>query len=268
MLHLINNNKAGKNFNSIAGDEIHWKALFKTSEDSLTSSVFGLLFYLPVEFFWSIIQGACYTKELPIYCGKLIGYEFWPRWGNEKETYTEPDILLQFEEFDLIVEAKRYDYNQQYNNQWIAEAKSYYHSEVNRHKKLYLLAVGGISDGDEQATTLKEPDVKVETTVVKTRWRRLLGEIIRNQKEMAKADVLLHSSKAILNILNDLILSFRIHGFITTELLNTLPVNFSIENYQMPELPKFNKQKFSWKPFLNSVFPIKSDSIRIISKIS
>jgi hypothetical protein len=265
MLHLINNNKGGKNFNAIAGGEIHWKALFKISEDSLTSSVFGLLFYLPIELFWSIVHSACYSKELPKQCGKLLGYEFWPRWENEKETYTEPDILLQFEEFNLIVEAKRYDHNQQKLDQWIAETRSYYRSQFHSDKKLYLLAVGGISDGDEQVTSLREPHVTMETLVIKTRWSRLLHEIIRNRKEIAKADVLLHSSSAILNILNDLILSFRIHGFITAELLNTLPINLRLSRYQLPKLAPFPVQKFRWKAFLNENLFIQNNSIQIIS---
>lgn len=53
MLHLIYSNKAGRNFNS--NPEVNWKALFKASEDSFTSSIFGLLLYLPAQQFWDII---------------------------------------------------------------------------------------------------------------------------------------------------------------------------------------------------------------------
>ncbi len=61
MLHAILNNKAGK---SIAGSEVHWRQLFTASEDSLTSTIFGYLFHLPIELFWQILNKACYIESL------------------------------------------------------------------------------------------------------------------------------------------------------------------------------------------------------------
>jgi hypothetical protein len=63
MLCLINHGKGGRNF-KIASEEIHWREIFKNSEDSLTSSVFSLLFYLPADLMWKILTSACYGTEL------------------------------------------------------------------------------------------------------------------------------------------------------------------------------------------------------------
>lgn len=267
MLHLVDRNKGGRNFNGISGTEqIHWKALFKASEDSLTSSVFGLLFYLPVEVFWSILTESCYTNELPPYCGRLISFEFWPRWGNERETHTEPDIFLQFEDFDLIIEAKRYDHNQQSYTQWVGEANSYYYSDSNEGKKLFLLAVGGITHGDEMATLLKAPDVRKETVVVKTRWRRLLDEIIKEYRALEQSDTLLAASSGTLNIFHDLVLSFRIHGFVTSSLLDTLPTVYNIRTTLIPGGEHLSSVRFRSKPFPQTLLGINYNSIQILSK--
>jgi len=61
MLHLIYSDKAGRNFNS--DPVVNCKALFKASEDSFTSSIFGLLLYLPAEKFWDIRLLFLYSKN-------------------------------------------------------------------------------------------------------------------------------------------------------------------------------------------------------------
>lgn len=266
MLHLVNSNKGGLNFKGISAPEIHWKSIFKTSEDSLTSSVFGLLFYLPTELFWTIIRNACYSDGMPNGCGNMIGFEFWPRWDNENETQTEPDIFIQFEDFDLIVEAKRYDYDQQYEDQWKAEINAYYLLRSESKRKVYLLAIGGIRRGEENDSTLTYPDVERETTVFKSRWRKLLGEITKVHKKLIKSPDLLTTCPAINNILNDLVLSFRIHGFVTSDLLNTLPTAYSIRTKATIFGESPFKKIFTWNAFIASYTLIDANSITTLLK--
>jgi hypothetical protein len=263
MLHLVNSNKGKRNFNEISTTNgAYWKELFKTSEDSLTSSVFGLLFYLPPELFWSILRSSCYTNELPKHVGRILSYEFWPRWGNAQETFTEPDIYIEFEGISVIIEAKKSDYNQQNINQWIAEVNSYFKSIDTDNKAVFVVAVGGIRKGDEEATHLQVPNVPKPTTVVKTRWRQLLSEILKTHKEIERTSRLLYNNAPLMNILKDLILAFRIHGFLTAALFNTFPVNTQLSSYTLETI----KIPPRLKPFsnfaLNLLF-IKNSSIKI-----
>ncbi|MFI5140284.1 MAG: hypothetical protein ACHQIM_20865, partial [Sphingobacteriales bacterium] len=125
MLQAINSNKAGRN---ISSTEVHWREIFKSSEDSLTSTIFGLLFYLPSELCWKIIRESCYEFLIP-FPSKVTVKEYWPSWNSvntNNTNYIEPDLFIRTPEFDLIIEAKRYDYGQQYRAQWEGEIRAYF----------------------------------------------------------------------------------------------------------------------------------------------
>jgi hypothetical protein len=90
-------------------------------EDTLTSSVFDNLLLLPDNLFWNVIKKSCYQNKLPDSINSVESYEFWPHWDPEntnKTNYVEPDMFIRFDNFDLIIEAKRWDNNQQYITQW------------------------------------------------------------------------------------------------------------------------------------------------------
>ena len=89
-------------------------------EDSLTSTVFDLLKYLPTEVFYSILRESLYHKKLPIICGEIEKIHFWEKWISKNTTnslYVEPDVFIRFSNFDIIIEAKRYNNNQQSEKQ-------------------------------------------------------------------------------------------------------------------------------------------------------
>lgn len=222
MLHLIHSNKFGKNV-KLSEEQINWRLLFKGSEDSLTSSVFGLLFYLPVELLWEILYNACYYPHLPKQPGKILGKDIWPRWncnGTENKNFIEPDVFIRFENFDLIIEAKRYDdIQQQYRQQWINQITAY-NNEYGQNTKrpLYFIAIGGFPRGCEK----QEPIGEVMVTTC--RWNQILHQVHMRLERTKNLD------DSILFILQDLILSFRVHGFLTVQFLNTLPnIKISIE---------------------------------------
>lgn len=54
----------------------------------------------------------------------MLHYEFWPNYNKTEhtsnESYVEPDLLLEFEYFNLLVEIKRKDVQsyRQYEGQW------------------------------------------------------------------------------------------------------------------------------------------------------
>jgi len=216
MLHAIRNNKAGRNFQ----DAVNWRALFGASEDSLTSSVFGHLFYLPTNLFWQVLLQSVHEFKLPPEDGlpKIISYEFWPRWDATDTTnsYTvEPDIFVRTSAFDLIIEAKRNDYGQQYQKQWENQVQAYLNEYGQEQRRVMLLAVGGINNGDERPTSLPVLDKTIR--VYKCRWRNLLCAIRDTQHKLPTG------SEHIGNVMKDLIASFALHGYATNDWFATLP---------------------------------------------
>lgn len=98
-------------------------------EDSLTSSVFERLALLSDENLWWVLRNACDKQALaatplPDNVGKLEKIEFWPSWKPDSQlernsSRVEPDVFLRFEQYDIIVEAKRHDFTQSQNiEQW------------------------------------------------------------------------------------------------------------------------------------------------------
>ncbi|WP_299577477.1 hypothetical protein [uncultured Sunxiuqinia sp.] len=214
MLYAVEHHKAGRNINS---EEISWQQLFKTSEDSLTSFVFERLFYLPVELMWTILTKACCGSELPKQAGKMVSTEFWPHWDAEHTSnsiFIEPDVFIRFSEFDLIIEAKRYDKDQQYQGQWENQIQAY-RNEFSDEKPLFYIALGGLFTHETQTVN----GIKV----VMCRWKSLLEQVKMAHQLLSESEGLLYSSDAILRILSDLKKVFRLHGYATGLWFSSLP---------------------------------------------
>ena len=136
------------------------RAVFKASEDSLTSSVFEVLVHLPTELIWKLLSQACFNSEI-LNCGKLQSFEFWPRWsaeGTSNKRDVEPDLFLRFEFADVIIEAKRYDEKQQDSNQWYKEFRAYLNEYEEDEKLVFMLAVGGIRNKEVETLNLTYND--------------------------------------------------------------------------------------------------------------
>lgn len=235
MLNLIKSGKSGRNYQVIEEIEIDLKKFFKKSEDSLTSSIFERLLYLPSNIFWQILTKSIADKELYQLEAELISFEFWPRWSIENG-YKEPDAFLRFKNFDLIIEAKRSDEEfTQYEFQWIAEIEAYI-KEYGNEKPCYLLAIGGIKKIDTETKNIPIPNGSLK--VFKLRWNGIIYEIKNRIREIERTRENIYNPE--LNVLRDLLGWFEIHGFNSGELLNTLPKDYKItESY----LDKFNNQK-------------------------
>jgi hypothetical protein len=183
-------------------------------EDSLTASVFDLLKYFPTDLFWHILKQALHQDHLPSYCGEILEIQYWAKWqakGNYitgNSNFVEPDLFIRFNDFDLIIEAKRYDENQQYTAQLEDEIKSYLNEYESEQKTVYLLQVGGLID------TCKEQYLEVQDMKVlqsKTNWSSLLKSIDTIYKSYKDQNI--PSQKPILLLLEDLINGFAMHGF-------------------------------------------------------
>jgi hypothetical protein len=207
MLNAIIKNKLGSN---MVEDDINWRDIFKTTEDSLTASVIGNLLYLPDELFWQIIKNACYSNELPQNTGRLYKYEFWPRWNlnldKNNNNYVEPDVFLRYDDIDIIIESKRYDEKLQYREQWKREIKAYKEYYGNDNNKVFLIAIGGIRNTNVDIMFNKYK-------VIKLKWTNLLYEITKITKAINKSEYRTNSETTIKRILDDIIKYFEMHDF-------------------------------------------------------
>lgn len=126
---------------------LHNKELGDT-EDSKTSSVWGVLQYLPDNVILSLINKLLDNKR-PIHSeDKITKFEFWPRWdptGTINDRYVEPDIYIETTNFDIIIEVKKNDTtdNPQYFEQWEKEILALQNEKNNKTNDIIFLTLGG-----------------------------------------------------------------------------------------------------------------------------
>ncbi|MGL4986329.1 MAG: hypothetical protein ACRC5H_04225 [Treponemataceae bacterium] len=215
------------------------KGNFRICEDSLTSTVFDLLKYLPTEILWSILKKSLCHQKLPEISGELIKISFWEKWnseGTDNTQYVEPDLFLRFMHFDLIIEAKRYNERQQSESQIKKEIQSYYNEYEADNKPLYFIQLGGLHDTENDEDF---PFNDKSVVICKTNWTRLLDQIV---EEKNKIDGIFYSqTNSYRRILEDLINGLEIHGFFKKLWLETL-TSPKIEEYDVGGLFEYAKQ--------------------------
>lgn len=117
------------------------------SEDLLTASVFERLGYLSKQtlnlFFYEVFKKSSLGDKI-VDLGCLDEIEFWPEWYLSDRRRVEPDCFLKFENLNLIVEAKRWDVQQQDFGQWDRELTAYW--RLSTKKKVIFFAVGGLDE--------------------------------------------------------------------------------------------------------------------------
>jgi hypothetical protein len=199
----------------------------RAREDSLTASVISHLLHLPFEVYWRILRNACHTGGLPENPGEPDVVEFWPHWDSRhttNERFVEPDIFLRFKDFDLIIEAKRWDRGQQDRSQWERELAAYATEYGRDGKDVCLLALGGIHRQNDDAVpftrmldaddgAVVEGSVPCVCPVYMCEWSRLLTQCQRMERELAKLEYPCSQSRAHCRILRDMIQLFAAHSF-------------------------------------------------------
>jgi len=213
----------------------------ETKEDSLTASVFQLLSYLPVNLLVDILITSIYGDPFSKDTGALLSLTFWDKWKMTEEdnntNFVEPDVFLSFEKIDLIVEAKRRDDKQQYDRQWKTELQGYfneYPKEEEKTKTVFLLALGGLNSEKNEAIHINKENV----TILKSRWSKLLNTIINQKKRLASLDAPTPFELSQLNVLEDLVVSFELHGFFAgtwftdeTGFSGLIPISSTIQSF-------------------------------------
>lgn len=203
-------------------------------EDALTSSVIGLLQYLPDEVFWEILYKASKYEAsehmLPKFseAGAIENISFWKRmrFPEPDRQYVEPDVWIKLEKMHLIIEAKRYDGGGQYNAQWDLEIKALLkHLEEEEdqpidEQKICLLALGGNNQTTEEPRTIEGK----EYTIVRMHWQTLLEEVKKYTYESSSC------SNAEKRICKDIIKAFEHFRFFALEWLESLADTYTYKN--------------------------------------
>jgi hypothetical protein len=193
-------------------------------EDSLTAAVFTHLLHLPSEVFWQILRNACYTSSLPEDAGEPRSVEFWPKWdpeGTDNNIYVEPDVFIRFANFDLLIEAKRWNDDMQDSGQWERELIAYTNEYGYEKRPVKMIAVGGIHTNQDDALThnwrsLSSGDPHLFICPVHMcRWSSLLLECQRMERELGRLKYQSSQTRAQERILADLIELCAWLGFVT-----------------------------------------------------
>lgn len=216
---------------------------FCICEDSLTASIFDLIKYLPSEYIVKIIKNSLLHNKIPNDCGILLKISFWDKWNPKNtinEKYVEPDIFLRFENIDIIIEAKRFDYFQQYDDQMKKEITAYFNEYGSENKDLYFIQLGGIYDHDDNDDLIDIFYPNKSVKICKTTWTNLLNTIIYFKEQIQSKNHI--NEQHIVRIFDDIIKAFEIHQFYQIEWLSNLKevlinqVNFKELNYSKPQM--------------------------------
>jgi len=210
MLHALLNNKLKEAFRCSSN---HYCSDFTPSEDSKTSSVFGILQYLPGQTMWNLLRKSCGDSDLlEKTSGELEKILFWKGLkiedGDGYNVY--PDVILEFEKFNVIIEAKKDDNSGQNKPQWERQIKGYTTEYSGKKKKeMIYIALGG------NASLRKKTIDKNKNEVYSASWYNLLNEVVNYNKNCINANEK--------RILSDVVLAFEEHDFFPIEWLETLP---------------------------------------------
>lgn len=210
------------------------KGNFNSCEDSLTSVVFDTLKYLPTELFWSILKNSLYQDKLPYSCGEIISIDYWQKWNSYKTTnpkYVEPDIFISFKEFDIVIEAKRYNTFQQSDTQIKKEIQAYFNEYEQENKKLYFIQLGGLFNKENIENIT---DYKTEVIICKTDWTRILDQVVFEKNKIKDNDM--SFLKSYTRILEDTIIGFQLHQYYKKIWLKDLKLTNSINYSTLKQL--------------------------------
>ena len=198
---------------------------FRPSEDSLTSSVLGLMQYLPDDIFWGFLRSSCgRSSNLPESVGSIISVNFWDRWDatdTRNSNFVEPDVWIDTENYYIIVEAKKNDFFcMQHDDQWENEIKALLNENDGKlNKKLIIIALSG-NESLYDSTCIVDD---IERPIYTASWFNLLHAV--DKRKSSSNEGRIH------RLLTDIIHAFTIHGHFNITWLQSLkPINLNTQS--------------------------------------
>lgn len=190
----------------------------KKNEDLKTSSSIGLLQYLPDDVFWKIMRKSCKdSKDFPAKdFGKIKSFIFWQHndpTGTRNKNYVEPDVWIETENYDVIIEVKEKDEKSTYpqsKEQWEDQIQSVKNEQnkSNDVKPIVLIALGGNEKMRQEWVS--------NCPVYKASWYDLLNAIVKVKEEQ-------NTNGFVCRVLDDVIGWFARQGVMKIQWMNTLP---------------------------------------------
>lgn len=225
---------------------------FRPSEDTLTSSVVGLMRYLPPDLFHKILKESCgINSSFPNDIGYVDYIGFWEHWDATETSnarIVEPDVIISTDKYQIIVEAKKGDGSGQYHQQWRNEIKAFLNTHKLGDRNLILLALGGNTSLGHKKLTVDD----IACSVYKASWFNVLNSVSKLINEPLPNHVK--------RVLSDIVDAFEIHGFFNIEWLgsieacglnkNTIAVlcrKDSFGKFYKPKKPLLTKSKNIWQ---------------------
>lgn len=155
-----------------------------------------------------------YQNKLPKLSGELLSIEYWPKWQpnhTDNSRFVEPDVFLRFEDFDVLIEAKRRNYGGQSKTQYTNQIQAYSNEYGDDNKILYYIKLGGL------ITFSNEDSSQSKIIICKTDWSKLLQEVVELKKELEQSNRYL--TEHYIRLLDDCIKGFTLHHFYYMEWL-------------------------------------------------
>lgn len=142
MLNAIIHSKSGRVAVEGVDENVSWRTLFHQREDLLTAAFFERFSYLS-----PIMQ---HRLLKPWFGGEgdfttFSDIIYWPKYelAEEGREFVEPDLLLRFADFDVLVEVKPPNGGEQTLDQWQREVMGYFNAQDDC-KSLYFAAIGRV----------------------------------------------------------------------------------------------------------------------------
>ena len=219
---------------------LHKKITVPTLEDTLTSSVVGLMQFLPDDIFWPLLAESCgVSVHLPASIGKITGVNFWPRFDARNtcnSTYVEPDVWIETDIYDIIIEAKRYDGGGQCLEQWEKEIIAL-NNERNNDKEIIFISLGGNTSHTNDSCVVDGKEV----CIYKASWFNLLHAVNNRRKRLSE-----NGSGCLSRLLGAIADAFFMHGYYDIEWLESLEC-INLPSYRtslFTEILNFDNQDF------------------------
>jgi len=190
-----------------------YRDLYNNIEDFFTATIFTRISYLPIEvqakIFYELIK-----KDDLLKIKTLVSRDFWPKWDLKGRQYVEPDVFFEYNNIDIIIEAKRNDLTFHGEEQLKNELLAY--REMNLEKPMFLLAIGG-------GCTMSND----EENIIFVTWKSLY-DVIKKIYENTNDNIF---SKLIYSDLQE---AFKLHGYYPYKWLSTLKYDqIKLDNTQV-----------------------------------
>lgn len=232
---------------------------FRPSEDTLTSSVFGILQYLPDDTLWNIVRNSCGEgmENLPETIGAIEYIDFWPQYrgveGTTNSSYVEPDVLLVTERYYVIIEAKKYDGGGQYLTQWKNEIRAINNEDDT--KEILFVAMGGNSTLMHEEISVELKNAEVRNYIInRGSWFNLLNEIQKIERNNETS-----------RLVNDVTRAMNRHGFVQINWLDSLMHNKAISTESIKTINRWKSHRIIFlEDFNKSKLKINTNSINTI----